>query len=287
MTERDIGENLNQNLEYGRDLYVQLFQDESPLINLGYSAKQVQFTRSALSLMEREGAFYPTPKPRVAFGNLEIISEDTSPHVWLTTLANGGFKAIAQYPLLWVPDRFENDKGYIHPSPYKTDLISEEFPLGVAAVIDILPGDKDYQDVDELVQHLYEGAWLNHYHIRNPKMESPSVLNFLKSRFSTSVAVFRAGWVDENTKLELVVETDIYSRLQGFTGEKVISSEGGQKINISVIREVWRRLDQIEKDGLVWAPFGKKPNPSNQSIQKALEGKQITKSPLGSFVTNQ
>lgn len=286
MTERDNGEAYTSDLKYGRDIYVKLFQDENPLINLGYSAKQIQFTRRALLTMEEEGTYFPTPKPRVYFGDPDgLISENLNPHVWLTTLKNGGFKAIAEYPLLWMPDRNDEEKGYISSGNFKSDLPLEEFPGEVVAVIDMLPAGK-YDEEEVLVRHLYEGAWLNHYHERNPQIGKPNFANWLRSRFSTSVAAFRSGWVDENTKLELVVETDIYSRLKGLKGSHFVQTESGRR-DILAVTEVWRRLPEIEHEGAFWVPFGKKPNPSRQSIQKALEGKTAVRTALGKLVTNR
>lgn len=256
----------HRSLEYGRDLAVQLFHDESPLVNLGYSTKQKEALKRAIRTMEEPGNFYLQPKPYVEFGRRKPEgSSDDAPKALLTELTRGGYRVKASMAPAF------SDTGYITNGI--VDLSSEADIEIVLGVFEMLPAGIDVTDVDGLVKHLYEGALINRYGKRGgPEILSPSLLSTIRSKLSSSVASFRAGWIDD-AKLELVVETDAHSRL--------IGHKFGPKNT-----DTWRRLPEIELEGQSWIPFGKKPNPSQDVISRALRGSIETKMSLPKLAPN-
>ncbi len=94
------------------------------------------------------------------------------------------------------------------------------------------------------------------------------MLTDIKSVAFPAVATYKATWIDEETKLDLVVETDLYDREVGEPHPKKYV-------------ETWRRLPVIEHEGKSWLPFGRKPNVSKEVTKKALETSRGT---VGKFV---
>lgn len=256
-----------KSLEYGRDLTVQLFQDDSPLVNLGYSTKQKDAVRRALRTLEEPGKFYQQPQPYVEFGQRPKDEGDDAPQAWLTELQHGGYKVKTSIRPTFT------DLGYV--SNFVVTFPPEADIEVVVGVFEMLPAQTDVNDINGLVKHLYEGAFVNRFGSRQgPGMQRPSLFSTLRSKLSSSVSTFKAGWVDESTKLELVVETDAYSRLFG--------RKFGSKV-----QETWRKLPEIELEGQSWIPFGKKPNPSREVISRVLKGVKETKMSLRNLAPGQ
>lgn len=226
-------------LEYGRDLFVQLFHTETPLINLGYKSSQREIAKPVLRLMESEG--------RVRLKPLEVyFGESGEATVVLQKLRNGGYYMYA-------------DRGG-HPSFMQMitskGFFDNEF-LTIVARVNMLSGNQDYCDINTLVTHLYEGQITD----RPIHMEPRNPLSQLKSALLPNTAIYKAAWTDEETKLELVIESN-------FVDKALADGDSQPEI------EIWRRLSTQNLEGQKWVPWGKKPNISEDRLKKILEAKK-------------
>lgn len=224
---------------YGRDLYIKLLQDDTPLVNLGYTAEQRVLARRALSHLEDEearlspgymgGFYYPNT---VVFG----LNNFGDFGVRLMQLQGGGYDLQAEMDTIIEPEIFEDNPRLL-------------------ARIDMIPDNVMYEDLDTLVQKLY-----GRDDPRVKGMRRSHLLSRILSHF-TPVATYRAAWVDEDTKLELVVE-------HNYWGVQV-HEEAGFWPDTEL--DTWRRLPPIKLDGKRWVPFGMKPDTSKRAAQKAPE----------------
>ncbi len=240
--------------EYGRDLYMQLFQDDTPLVNLGYTPRQKILARRALSLLENEGTLRLGYRPRLTFEpeNNHSGSETLDDSAGIERLTHEGYQLSGYVTVPWPKGDYSQEA---------EDFVRERFGFfesestGKVVDVRVIPAQIDYTNLDRLVRHLYEGT--DYGDVLTPSLEPESLSARLKKIVIPSVATYKAVWIDDETKLELVIESDFQNRSWG---------EGGKDIDI------WRRLPQIELDGKSWTPFGKKPNISKQAAQKALQG---------------
>ncbi len=223
--------------EYARELFIQVFKDDTPLVNCGYTLSQLGIAKSALSALEEESIrIVLTPPPAfVDFGKL-----GSGRSVELFQLPHGGYKLDAEYNI--------NDYNGI-------DFF--EFPYHhSAAIFSAIPENVGLEDIPRLVKNLYEGSDSDlcdtHMVQRNPLTQRlNSVLD--------SLVTFRAFWVDERTKIDLVVETN-------FTTETDRAEIGSEDVT-----HIWRRLPTQELEGQRWFIFGRKPNISKDLILWPLQ----------------
>jgi hypothetical protein len=235
-------------LENARNLFVQLFQTETPLINLGYNTQQREIVKPVLKLMEGEG--------RVSLKSLEVYFDGIGgATVVLERLKRGGHRLLA-------------DKGGhlgFMEMMVGRGFFDNELPTIVAHMC-MLPGDKNYSDIQTLVSHLYEGYISN----KPVHLEPSAPLSRLKSMLSPNTAIYKAAWTDDDTKLELIIESN-------FVDKALADGLSDQEI------EIWRRLPTQSLDGQSWVPWGKKPNISEDTLKKILDEKR-TKIATGQLV---
>lgn len=263
-------------MEYARDLFADYFetQGNNAFTTLGYTDQQKTEVKRALGTMAEVEGIYEHNPSRVRYNQLDeglgIIYESQ-----LSGLNNGGYKLFAGN-LYQIGDK--TNAAIKHIEETKTNLPKEHL-LDTLGVIEMLGEDVDLRNADDLVKHLYNGAWANRFLRQNfvSDMNSMGLKGFLKNLASRSQANYKAGWIDDATNLELVVETDVYSKLLKLRHQYSAPRTG-------TVREVWRRLPEVEAvDGKIWTPFGKKPNPSQQEMQRVLENK-TSKSFVGKTV---
>lgn len=247
--EQKIGE-----FSYARDLFVQLFKDDSALINLGYTAKQMAITRPILRYLEEEGELREP-------GYASFGSEERDEGVNIYSLSGGGHTLFASREVERL-DLLSLDAEVFLEGIQRLEAIRffEDEPEAFVAIVNMIPSAMGYDDLDKLVKGLYEGTYEGGQ-LGRVSLEKSSPLSKIKSRVSPKTAVFRAAWVDEATKLELVVETNYLS--------KAIRDEDDIKEY-----NIWRRLPTQELDGKAWIPFGRKPNVPNKRIREILEAKR-------------
>lgn len=226
-------ESIYQDFQYARELFILLFQDDITFTNLGYTTRQRILTRHALAPLQEEVRVHLRPTPWAYSGDDDAGAQ-------LSFLRSGGYN-------LWVHCD-------VHGAMKVRDTFFESEVQGTVAVIHMIPGDVDYNDIEGLVHHLLEGSGVG----RTVTLKQQSFLSSLESRVLPGTATYRASWMDAETKLELVVETDV---------EAKESKSPSPRKEI----DIWRRLPIIEYEGKNWIPFGKKPNVSGKSAQQALE----------------
>lgn len=206
----------------------------------------------ALRSLEGEGRVYLEPSAWVMFDGEDV-------DVQLGQLEQGGYYLIASY------DVAEKLVKEVYQDPLKQALalatwgqrfkFFEDEPPEYTAIIHMLPEGAAKADISTLVPSLYEGSGGTIIRVR---IEEENKLATLKSHLLSSVATYRAAWVDQETKLELVVESNFASKTLG---------------DDASIKEVhlWRRLPTQEFEGKSWVPFGRKPNVSKKRLLQILE----------------
>ncbi len=239
---------------YARDLFVQLFRDEIPLVNLGYNSPQRTLAKLALLFLEKEeGELRLKPQPSVFFGD-----EGWFVGVQLTRMNRGGYYAYALYDThgLYLSQFSTPEERRWAFCFWEPKIRFFEDDYAAVAEINMIPGNVAIDDIDTLVGHLYEGRYGEQV---NMKKISP--ISVIKTRITPSVATYRAAWTDDETKLELVVESNHTSKA---TGDKSLAN----------MLYVWRRLPTQNLQGQKWIPFGRKPNISESRMKKILEAKK-------------
>lgn len=242
-------------LEYGRELFIRLFRDESPLINLGYTPAQRTAAKRALRSLEEEGRLFLKPYPWVSFGEEYVGAE-------LAQLEHAGYYLTAFYDASGkvASGLFPKAKDRLAAQIILGERFGffEDEPPGHAVIIHILSQEAAEADLATLVKHLYEGSGGTKRRVR---LEEATKLATLKSQILPSAATYRAAWVDEETKLELVVENNFRSKALG------------EDASIKEV-QLWRRLPTQDFKGKSWVPFGRKPNTSKKRLLKILEEKR-------------
>lgn len=253
-------ERLHATFEYGRNLYVNLFHDDTPFVNLGYPLELRSLARRALYHLEEEG--------RINGGKWAFFGNDDE-SVSIHLLRHGGYWLYAHvdfHPIIGSLDDYPTIEAYRRQRS-RFDFFETHAP-GTVAFIAMLPADVDYTDIHGLVRHLYEGTAGSGDNIT---MEPSSLISNIKTHIFIRNAVYRAAWVDDKSKLELVVESNFSAKDDEHTDMEM---------------DVWRRLPTVEYEGKSWTPFGKKPNMSRRFAKQALE-KLKGKVVIGNLATKQ
>lgn len=240
-------EALYASFDYGRELYVNLFNNDTPFVNLGYLPQQRLLAKKALLYLEGTGRLRVTGYSlgsAVIFGNADETDEEGQ--VVLKQLRRGGYHLRAK---AGIPREVLYHGSELARSRYE---VFESEGITVVAVVNVIPAAAFNEDIDALVRHLYEGTERG---MRQVDMRRRS----LKSRLGamlTPIATYEAGWVDEGTKLELRVANNF----RDVAAKGLFDPEDDQI-------DIWRRLPTIEFQGKDWVPFGLKPDVSRRATQ--------------------
>lgn len=256
MRERFTGDQLeiqaNPDLRYVRDLYIQLFETAAPFYSLGYNPSQIERARISLKQLENEKA--------VANQALRIVSfksEDERYAAYLMPSRLGGWRLeIADNKLtLGMKEASSAEEATL--ALFNVDLKLQFFEQegnGVLGIFYIFPETAGYSDINLLIKHLYD----TEYYL----MLQDDPISRIKAKFSGANATYKAAWVDEETKRDLVVHISHKYMKLGVYKE----TEG--KL------DVWRRLPEQELDGVRWIPFGRKINTSTQQSMAVFESQK-------------
>lgn len=238
-------------LRQARELFIALFPDDSPFVNLGYTAKQTQIAKRVLSNLENEEANLQMigTKASVSFHN-----QNGDDMVDLSQLRHGGYDLVGIHDYVWLVHGAASRLRALLLGPSVKFFEGE--PNEFVAIIRMLPVTDGYNNIDLLVKHLYEGSEGSRQELN---LEKKSIMTTIKSKIIPSTATFRAVWLDDQTKVELVVETDFESKIVGSRNKNI---------------HVWRRLPEVELDGKKWTPFGRKPNASSEQTMQVLNAKR-------------
>jgi hypothetical protein len=238
-----------------RELYIQLFRDSSPLINLGYTAAQIELAKPVLSLLEGEGkvATYLPNNPFLAF-NREVGSDSLELEVYSLT-GTYGFdlsarkdwdQSFGDWIGLSEEERFERIFHHINES----ENIFDDYPAQVAQIALFEENARIY-DLDFLMHQLLSDLF------------SDTLLGMQNENTLTSAArnigmvgTYRALWTDE-TRYEFVAKLD-------FPGNNDFDSQ----------YVAYRRLNPVSDSKGKMIPFGKKANISQDNILKILKLKK-------------
>lgn len=256
---------LFQELKQIRELSLDILGDNSTFVNLGYTHKQMGDAKHVLAVLEEDLAdveFSPRLEAR-------FHDDSEARNVFLTKLRNGGFSLTGKF------DEFKqakSDAGRGDPNfrfsrqefyKFLTSQIDTTSPysivegnVGTVAVIRVLPNIPDLTgDLDKLVKNLYVGTEEDSR--RNVGMQRKNKATQALSRL-LPIATYRAVWVDERTKLELIVQSNFETR--GKVAAEYLSQEP--------VIDIWRRINVANLDQKNMIGFGRKPNINSE---KALE----------------
>lgn len=227
-------------LARARNLYIDLFKDDSSLVNCGYTAQQKVLAKDALQLIEGPGKIYHPNKPKLT---------------QLVFMEGGKWAAIK---------KFANEVGYELTAvnePYfartpawevayvmRTEK-SPVFEMDYVAIINLVKQGTVEDNLDSLIHTFFnEGA----YSLTKTQKENP--LSKV-TRALGMTATYRARWVDESTKLEFVIE------IKSPTDKEL----GGP------FYHTWRRLNAISDAKGKVIPFGRKANVSKEKVLRTLD----------------
>lgn len=256
---------LFQELKRIRELSVGILGDNSTFVNLGYTHKQMGDAKHVLAVLEEDLADVEF-SPRL---EAHFHDDSEARNVFLTKLRNGGFSLTGQFDSFKQAksDPGSDDPNFtFSPQEFYKFLTSQmnttppysivEGDTGTVAIIRVLPNIPDLTgDLDNLVKNLYEGTEKDSR--RNIRMQGKNKATQALSRV-LPIATYRAVWVDERTKLELIVESNFETR--GEVAAEYLSQEP--------TIDIWRRINATSLDQKNMIGFGRKPNVNSK---KALE----------------
>lgn len=291
MKENKSGRNeieVSQDLSYGRELFLQMFQDSTPLSTLGYSTPQIEEARRALKQLENEKgqSFYSdsvTFKDEDNFYSSELKhsfgGKNYSHDFWhLNARRDIVGMAMSQIP----PDAPEEvaramqiRAAFGAAIDIKVKTLKENENL--LAAVTCFPEDVDTENIDTLVNRIALGNGFATG--MSFEVKKPTLWNKFRQNFGgyTSPMTYRAAWLDDRTKRDLVIEyTDYHHKRMAKHYEKMRKSkyyqpEDLEGADISDSRLlVWRRLGEQELDGKRWIPFGARLNTTSEQAMAAF-----------------
>lgn len=251
-------------LRYARDLFVHLFRDGIPFVNLGYGSAQVQTALTALRQLENEEGIVTSPHL------VRFTDEDQYYSSTLLRLKHGGWQLVADRNILKqlkdaATESETREMIFLKYMTYKPQVPfftneSADYML----ILDMLPTGEGLEDIGKLVPKLYETVEFTGRDF-DSMIEDTPVNRFRARFFSPYHSTFRAAWFDDETKRDLVIQhVDRHTRRMAKHGSYGEDQEEG-KIDI------WRRLPKQELDGKSWTPFGRKLSASSEQAMRAFE----------------
>jgi hypothetical protein len=246
-------------LARARALYIDLFTDASSLVNLGYTARQIAYTRPVLFLLEEEGSV-ATHIPDFPYFQFEDDEAVKSLEVYYLDRKNDGFRLQARRndAMRWAETPEQILQATLFSSPFLN--IFDENSMDV---VDIslfspeMPTDNIEYLINQLCKNYIEGK-------KSIKRKSP--LNDALSKIGL-IATYKAAWVDERTKHEFVAEihdpVDDYSEYVAYRKLQVVNDNVGtmlpigRKPNITqdkVTQVLTQRASQAIQGAIAWNP---------------------------------
>lgn len=247
-------------LARARELFIDLFEDSMPLVNLGYTRKQIAFASPTLRLLEGEGLIetYTDDNPFLLFNSADPHAE------WLNVYAlpnRIGFELSAHRDEFWRGwGELSRDQRLRRMLTFTDPVdIFQDYPSQVASIA-LFEDGTDMNDLDYLVRHFVVDS-----STRAPmgmKVENPL------TRIAKSIGLvgtYRAAWVDEQTKLEFVVKIEAPEHRR----------DGPDYVT-------YRKLRPIFDSNGTMTPVGKKANASPKQVTQILseKKKQVTSGSL-------
>lgn len=229
-----------------------MFRDESPLINLGYTAQQRRLLTHVLRTLEGRAEI------RFHSGTTQFFADFGDENGWAgVNLAHPTrlvYDLSATYDHDFLIDGGFDSRAGVLLLPLNNPVYEDE-AIEILLNMSMVTGDVPLEDLNRLVRLLYEDA-----SPQRIRLWKEGAITNLASRISPKIAPFKVTWLDDTTKLDLVVESNALPKYD--QREKRRSFH------------VWRRLPTVELCGQQWNPFGSKPNVSQDRIMKLLQDKK-------------
>lgn len=241
-------------LERARNLFIALFNNDTPLINLGYSSSQRAKAKKALGLIQEEGRVL---NPNSSARSLYFSDKSGVDVAEITQLIqDGGFHLYAGHD----PTAGGGVENLIFAiEGAKPTVFGDSFTV---AEVNLLNPEVNVADLDGLMKIFYGGG--NYTRTAVTKKNPLSVLG----RAAGVTGTYRAAWVDSETKLEFVAE---------------ISLPQAEQFEPDYHR--WRRLPQLADLRGEVTSFGRRPNVSRENVLEVFN-RQATPEARGIFVVS-
>lgn len=232
-------------LARARELFIALFRDRLPLVNLGYTNLQIEFTVPAMRLIEGEGEVITDPKDKyLPYLNFDS-STNPGENANISCLPNNGF-------LLFVSrdtageEELTDHEGLIRLLIGNPIKVIDDIVVAKAGLFPEL--EVDAIDLSLVVPALYSTEMRLKRETLTTKV-SRKVANL-------GPATFRAAWLDDRTKIEFAVEIiDPQLRRIGLAESDYT---------------LWRRLNAVSDNQGAMTPFGQKPGDSKEIVSRAF-----------------
>lgn len=235
-------------LARARNLFIELFKDIYPLINLGYTSRQIEFAFPVLRLLEEEGeVIYYMRKPYLNFKDprepwaedLQIYHLPSRQGFSLQAMRAESLRGLGK---LSKSERLEQVL-FGQPNPV---IIFSDFDVEVAH-IGLFKETAPINNLDYLIRELYD------YFTNAPLgMREESKLTKFARAFGIT-GTYETAWVDEATKSEFVAKLD---------------APEDRKPGSAYV--AYRRLEPVSDSQGTLVPFGKKADVSESKVTKIL-----------------
>lgn len=239
-------------LARARNLYIELFEDRSPLVNLGYTNRQVEFALPVLRLLEEEGEVMSYMRqPFLSFDNPKDPSVESLQVYFLPS--NQGFYLFA------IKDETSRGWGELSQGErvwrmfyaQQPVITFDDFPEQVAHIA-LFDETAHITNLDYLVRQLYADSFTN-----APQGMRREGILAKAARAMGVVGTYKAAWVDEATKLEFVAKLD-----------------APEDRKLGSVYVAYRKLNLISDFQGTVIPIGKKANISEQKVTKVLSSQR-------------
>lgn len=238
---------LDPRLDRARELFIALFEDRSPLVNLGYSLRQQDYTIPVLRLMETDGTGLED-EARSWLGWHH--PKDEGIYLSLSQDSDSPSSSLIGWRKPFVPDHVPRELKSFYLALNKDKTVEV---LGAYRVIDVAMiderGEADVDDLGQLVPLIYQVRRVRFY--RRLSQQTP--ITELGRRVGL-VTTFEAAWVDDYHRLEFAVKVQRASKPAHY--------------------ELWRRLTPVSDEQGSVTLFGQKANVSQKSVSDTLAQKE-------------
>ena len=232
-----------------REMFIDLFSDKSPFLNLGYSSQQINYALPSIETIQNEGILnvktYLKDNPFLHFDE-DMGSWNLSSTI--NYLSNKeGFYLLSARDRLITEDMSEGERfsAIFAPSP----VIIFNKDTGIVAHIALFKDNSRMDDLNYLLPTIYQDIITN----APLGIQEKSVFTPLAKAIKIA-GNYQASWVDEKTKLEFVAKIETPE----FDAEYVH----------------WRKLRPLTDElGTVY-PIGQKAGCSIREIQEILNLKK-------------
>lgn len=191
-------------LARARTHFIGLFKDRSPLVNLGYTSKQIAFVVPVLQLIEGEGVVdtHLRNKPYLTFENPDEPEAEAA-YINPLPLGDGyylsGFRDEGSRG--W--DQLSREERLIRQTTNRQPIIFNDVP-GVVAHVALFSNDAPTDRLEYLIPQLH-----NQFFTNAPFGMKPENMLTKVAQAVGATGTFKAAWVDEETKNEFVARIDI------------------------------------------------------------------------------